>query len=160
MGLGDQDDAGARRSSKERGHEAGSLDRREEELQLGREPAEAGSVHVRKHVDSRKVEELVPLRVERFDEVEQRGPKEHDSGEIETLPDGSISIPILEEELVVTKRTVVRERVVVRKRTETEQRRVEAELRKERVDVGADPGVDLEDEAEPHGGSRAADPAS
>jgi uncharacterized protein (TIGR02271 family) len=44
-------------------------------------------------------------------------------------------VPVLEEELVVTKRVVVRERVIVRKRTTTERRRIEAELRKERVDV-------------------------
>ena len=31
-----------------------------------------------------------------------------DSGEVETLPDGSISIPVFEEQLVITKRLVVR----------------------------------------------------
>jgi uncharacterized protein (TIGR02271 family) len=58
-----------------------------------------------------------------------------DSGEIETLPDGSISIPILEEELVVTKRIVVRERIVVHKEVVTETEHVEAELRRERVEI-------------------------
>ncbi len=141
--MGDELQPGAGKSSDE-----ASLVRHEEELQLGREATEAGSVRVRKQVESRTVEEVVPLQVEHFDEVEEREPNEQDSGEIETLPDGSISIPILEEELVVTKRTVVRERVVIRKRTETEQRRVEAELRKERVDIDADPGVDLGRHAE------------
>lgn len=149
MGLAHEDDAGARRGRDERRDEPGSLVRHEEEVRVGREAREAGSVHVRKRVESRDVEELVPLRVERFDEVERTAPNEDDSGEIETLPDGSISIPILEEELVVTKRTVVRERVVVRKRAETEQRRVEAELRRERVDVTGDPGVDLPQETKP-----------
>jgi uncharacterized protein (TIGR02271 family) len=54
---------------------------------------------------------------------------------VETLPDGSISIPVLEEELVVTKRLVVRERIVIRKETRTVTETVEAELRREHVDV-------------------------
>jgi uncharacterized protein (TIGR02271 family) len=61
-----------------------------------------------------------------------------DSGEVETLPDGSISIPVFEEELVVTKRLVVRERIVVRKETHVRTETVEAELRRERVDVEVD----------------------
>ena len=42
-----------------------------------------------------------------------------DSGQVEILADGSVSIPLLEEQVVVTKRVVVRERIVVRKRTVT-----------------------------------------
>ena len=59
----------------------------------------------------------------------------YDSGEVETLPDGSISIPILEEELVVTKRVVVRERLIVHKDSEVEHRTIGAELRRERIEV-------------------------
>jgi uncharacterized protein (TIGR02271 family) len=58
-----------------------------------------------------------------------------DSGQIETLPDGSISVPVLEEELVISKRLVVRERIIIRKNTQTEHHRVEANLRRERVEV-------------------------
>jgi hypothetical protein len=43
-----------------------------------------------------------------------------DSGRVETLPDGSISIPVLEEQVVVSTRTVVRERLVVRRRPSKE----------------------------------------
>jgi hypothetical protein len=42
-----------------------------------------------------------------------------DSGQIEILADGSVSIPLLEEQVVKTKRAVVRERIIVRKRTVT-----------------------------------------
>jgi uncharacterized protein (TIGR02271 family) len=146
--MSDYERPGATESGEEGDREPGSLVRHDEELRVGRASREAGSVHVRKDVESRNVEELVPLRVEHFHEVEKREPNEQDSGEIETLPDGSISIPVLEEELLVTKRTVVRERVVIRKRTETEERRVEAELRKERVEVDADPGADVQGEPE------------
>ena len=121
--------------------------RHEEELEVGTRPVDAGTVHVRKHVETDHVEEVVPRRREHFDDVEHVAANEGDSGEVETLPDGSISIPILEEELVISKRTVVRERVVVRKRTETEHRRVEADLRKERVDIDSD--VELEGETAP-----------
>lgn len=55
----------------------------------------------------------------------------YDSGEVEYLPDGSISIPIIEEELVVTKRLVVRERIIIRKEHDVRHQRIEAELRRE-----------------------------
>ena len=59
----------------------------------------------------------------------------YDSGEIEYSEDGTISIPVLEEELVVTKRVVVRERIIVRRGVETIRQRVDAELRRERVEI-------------------------
>jgi len=43
-----------------------------------------------------------------------------DSGRVETLPDGSVSIPVLEEQVVASTRTIVRERVVVRRRRESQ----------------------------------------
>jgi stress response protein YsnF len=64
-----------------------------------------------------------------------------DSGEIITLPDGSVSIPVFEEVLVVEKRRRVRERIIVRKETVVEDYVVEADLRKERVSVEADDDV-------------------
>ena len=119
--------------------------RHEEELVPDTEVVEPGAVHARKSVGSERVEQVVPRDVEDAD-VERSAPNENDSGEVETLPDGSVSIPILEEELVITKRMVVRERVIIRKRTVTEHHRVEADLLRERVDVEADPGVDLAQE--------------
>ncbi len=122
--------------------EDASLVRHEETAALGKEPKELGALRARKRVETRKVSEPVPRQIEHFDDVERVAADEQDSGEVETLPDGSISIPVLEEELVVTKRTVVRERIVVRKRTETETQKVEAELRREHVDVDVDAAVD------------------
>src|SRR5438094_68530 len=111
-----------------------AVNRYEEELDISTEPVEIGSLVASKHVESRRVAEDVPLEAE-YADVTRVAAEPVDSGEIETLPDGSVSIPILEEELVLTKRLVVRERVVIRKRTVTEVRRVEADLRRERVDV-------------------------
>jgi uncharacterized protein (TIGR02271 family) len=128
------------------GEEGGFVVRHEEELHLGTEVREYGAVRVGKRVQGEPVREVVPRSIEHLDDVERTGPNEHDSGEVEVFPDGSVSIPILEEELVVSKRTVVRERVIVRKRTETRDERVEAELRKEKVQVDPDAGVELAEE--------------
>ena len=115
--------------------------RHEEELKVDVVDREIGSVSARKRVAHEHVREIVPRSIEHFDQVERTSAHDGDSGEVEVLPDGSVSIPILEEELVVEKRTVVRERVVLRKRTETRHEQIDATVRKERVDVeGVDPG--------------------
>ena len=121
--------------------EAASVVRHEEELHVDTAARPAGSVRARKHVESHKFEEVVPRSVEHAD-VERVVPGEADSGEIETLPDGSVSIPVFEEEIVVTRRMVVRERIIIRKHTVTEEHKIEADLRRERVEVEADAGVE------------------
>ena len=73
---------------------------------------------------------------------------EMDSGQVETLADGSLSIPVFEEQIVVTKRLVVRERVVIRKHTVFEDHVVTADLRRERLEVEADGDVVIHDEGE------------
>jgi uncharacterized protein (TIGR02271 family) len=108
--------------------------RHAEELNLATRPTAIRDVFAAKRVEVENVTQDVPRAVEHAS-VERVAPAEGDSGEIEILPDGSISIPVLEEELVVTKRKVVRERLVIRKEVITETERVEAELRRERVDV-------------------------
>ena len=50
------------------------------------------------------------------------------------MPDGSLSIPVFEERLVVEKRLVVRERIIIRKHTVRGAART-ADLHKERVEV-------------------------
>ena len=120
--------------------EEASVVRHDEELVTDGVVAKAGRVGVRKLVEHERVETRVPRGVEHT-EFERQAPGEADSGEVEILPDGSVSIPVFEEELVIEKRLVVRERVIVRKHTVTEERRVEADLRRERVEVEADPEV-------------------
>ncbi len=118
-----------------------SLTRLEEELEIGKRTEPAGTVRARKSVETRQVGDIFEREIEELDDVERTAPHEDDSGEIETLADGSVSIPILEERLVVTKEIVVRERVVIRKRTTMERERIETELRRERVEIDADPGL-------------------
>lgn len=118
----------------------------EERLRVGTERVQAGSARAVKHVDV----ELATADVERATERAELersvvADADADSGEVETLPDGSISIPVFEEQLVITKRLVVRERVVLRKHTVYEQEQVTAELRRERLEVVADGDVVVED---------------
>jgi uncharacterized protein (TIGR02271 family) len=111
--------------------------RHEEELLVEAAPVEIGSVHVRKRIEREHVKHVTTREVEEAD-VERRAVQGEDSGQIETLPDGSVSIPVFEEELVVTKRLVVRERIIIRKHTRTHDQVVRSTLRRERVDVDAD----------------------
>ena len=117
-----------------------TLVRSEEELEVGKVVREAGRVRARKVVDTVHEELVVPRGTEHAD-VERIPPAPGDTGQVETLPDGSVSIPVFEEQLVIEKRLVVRERIVIRKRTVAEDHLVEADLRKERVVVDADPQV-------------------
>ena len=132
---------------RERRGDGAEVVRSEERLVTGTETVETGRVRARKHVDRELVDQLVPRGVEHAD-LERHPVVEGDSGEVETLPDGSISIPVFEEQLVVEKRLVVRERVVLRKHTVYEEHRVEAELRKERVEIEVDGDVEVSGDVE------------
>jgi stress response protein YsnF len=108
--------------------------RHEEEIRVDTRVEEHAKLKARKVNDVEHFVETVGRAVEDAS-LERVAATAEDSGEIETLPDGSVSIPLFEEELVVTKRLVVRERVIVRKHTTTEERRVEADLRRERIEI-------------------------
>ncbi len=123
-----------------------SVVRHEEQARIGTEQHESGRVGVRKHVETYPVEKVVPRSVEHADDSERLPAVEGDSGEVETLADGSISIPVFEEVLVVTKRLVVRERVIVRKRTVIDEYRLQTELRREHVTVDAEGDIDFSTE--------------
>jgi len=111
-----------------------SLVRHEEEVDVGTRWSETGLARLRREVESRMVRERYPREVQEI--AHERVPvAEGDSGEIEVLPDGSVSIPLFEEELVVTKRQVLRERVIVRKELVTDWETVEVELRREHIAV-------------------------
>lgn len=122
----------------------------EERLDVGTETQQAGVARVRKSSDVETVQDRIERGVEHADtERVAVDDAAADSGEVETLPDGSLSIPVFEEEIVVTKRLVVRERVVVRKHTVYEEHVVTADLRRERLEVEADGDVVVTDEDAP-----------
>ncbi len=120
--------------------ESRTVVRREEELEVGRLEHEVGQVRMRKVVEERPFEDTVARGIEHAD-FERIPADDDDAGDVRQLPDGSVSIPVFEEQLVVEKRLVVRERVIVRKHTVTENRRVDADLRRERVEVEVDPEI-------------------
>lgn len=116
--------------------DGGSLVTHEEQLVVDTEQVDLGSVGVTKRVSTEQYEEVVPREIEHAD-TERAAPGENDSGQVETLPDGSISVPVFEERVIVTKELFVRERIIIRKHTVSEQYRVEAELRSEHAEVEA-----------------------
>jgi uncharacterized protein (TIGR02271 family) len=99
-----------------------------------------GFLRARKQIDAVTVEETIPAAVEDVD-VERVPVSDGDPGGVETLPDGGVSIPIYEEQVVVTKRVVLKERVVIRKRITEVVEPVRAELRRERVEIDVDEDV-------------------
>jgi len=117
----------------------------EERLVTGTETVQTGSVRARKEVDVEHVRETVQRGTEHAD-VERAGVLEGDSGLVETLEDGSLSIPVFEEQIVVEKRMVVRERVIIRKTTVYEEHLVQADLRRERLEVETTGDVLLADD--------------
>lgn len=120
----------------------------EERLRVGTERQVVGSARAVKHVDVEQASSRVERGTEHADlERAVVDDVETDSGEVETLPDGSISIPVFEEQLVITKRLVVRERVIVRKHTVYQEQVVTAELRRERLEVEAVGDAVVEDPA-------------
>lgn len=119
---------------------APSMVRHEEDLELGTERREYGSVRVQRRVDEQHVQETIGREIQHAD-VERAEAVEGDSGEVEHLADGTISIPVFEERLVVTKQLFVRERLIVRRRVEVEDHVVEADLRREHVVLDVDEGV-------------------
>jgi uncharacterized protein (TIGR02271 family) len=109
------------------------LTRSAEELHIGKRKTSAGEARVRKHVETERVSEPVTrTREEAY--VERRPVSGKSSGRAE-IRDDEVRIPLTEEEVTVEKRPVVKEELVVGKRQVTETERVEADLRKERVDV-------------------------
>ena len=115
-----------------------AMTRSEERLQVGTTTEQVGAARATKRVET----ENVSTRVERGTEHAELDREtvedvEADSGQVETLPDGSLSIPVFEEQLVISKRLVVRERVIIRKHTVYEEQVVTADLQREHLDVEA-----------------------
>lgn len=115
--------------------------RREEEVEVGRVEREVGRVRLRKTIEEQPFEDVVARGVEHAD-LERLPADENDEGDVRQLADGSVSIPVFEEQIVVEKRLIVRERLVVRKRVESTPERIRATLRREVVEVEVDPEVE------------------
>jgi len=105
----------------------------EEQLAIGKRQVQAGEVQLRKTVETEHVRETVPVMREEVT-VERRPLSADASVGDATIGEQEIRIPLTAEEVVADKRVVPVEEVVVRTNTVTEERVVEADLRRERVD--------------------------
>ena len=112
------------------------LTRSEEELAIDKRQVQAGEVGIRRTVETERVEERVP--VTREEVTVERRPLSADAGQDVTITDDEIRIPVMEEQLLVEKRVVPKEEIVIRKRAVTEEKTVEADLRRERVEYDED----------------------
>ena len=102
----------------------------EEQLNVGKRQVSAGEAEIRKAVDTRHVQQQVD--VVREEVTVERRPVA-DGAQLQPIGDDEISIPVMEERLVVEKRMVPVEQIIVRKRRVTEQQTVDADLRRERL---------------------------
>ncbi len=109
------------------------VQRSEEELRVGTREREAGSVNVRKRVRVEREQVRVPTRREEV--TVERVPVEGRAAPEAEIGGGEVQIPVVEEEIVVEKRPVVKEELRIRKDVVEDEEVVEADLRKEEVDV-------------------------
>jgi uncharacterized protein (TIGR02271 family) len=126
------------------------VERSEEELRAGTREREAGRMNVRKRVLTDREQVKVPTRHEEVS-VERVPVDEEGTGA--EIGDDEVSVPVVEDEVVVDKRPVVKEEVRVRKDIVEDEEVIEEDVRKEEIDVddqttvrGRDRDVDLDDE--------------
>jgi len=113
-----------------------TVTRSEEELHTGTRQREAGQVRVRKYVDTEEAQTTVPTSREEVSV--ERVPVSEGSAAEADFSEGEITVPIVEEEAVVEKRPVVKEELRISKESVTGEETVEADVRKERIDIDED----------------------
>ena len=109
--------------------------RSEEELRVGTREREAGRVNVRKRVRTDRERVEVPTRREEVSV--ERVPVEGEANEAHIGGD-EVSVPVVEDEVVVQKKPVAKEEIQVRKDVVHEQQIVEEDVRREEVDIEDD----------------------
>ena len=106
--------------------------RSEEELRAGVREREARQVNVRKRVKTEREQIAVPRRREEVSV--ERAPVEGEASGAE-IGEDEVSVPVVEEEVVVEKRPVVKEEVRIKKDVVEDEEVVEEDVRKEEVDI-------------------------
>jgi uncharacterized protein (TIGR02271 family) len=109
------------------------LTRSEEELNIGKREVERGEARIGKRVETEHVSEPITRRHEEV--VVERRPVEAGARADASIGNDEIRVPLMEEEVVVEKRAVVKEELVVGKRIVEERDTVEAEVRREEIDI-------------------------
>lgn len=108
------------------------VQRTEEELAAGTREREAGAMRVRKRVRTDREQIEVPTRHEEVSV--ERVPVEGEASEAE-IGEDEVTVPVTEEEVVVSKRPVAKEEVRIRKDVVEGTETVEEDVRREEVDV-------------------------
>lgn len=125
------------RGAAEQGTDTTRLVRSEEELTIGTRQVRSGEVDVHKTVETEHVQR--PVTLTREEVTIERRPVSAEriaSGDMAIQEtDDEIRIPVIEEEVVMETRSVVKEEIIIRKHNVTEEKVVEADLRKERIDI-------------------------
>jgi uncharacterized protein (TIGR02271 family) len=111
------------------------VQRSEEELLAGTREREAGSVNVRKRVRTDRERLEVPTRREEVSV--ERVPVSGEASEAQIGAD-EVSVPVVEDEVVVQKKPVAKEEIRVRKDVVHERQIVEEDVRREEVDIEDD----------------------
>ena len=107
----------------------------EEELDITKRKVQAGEATVHKTVETEHVTRPVTLTREEVT-IERRPVTGREASNATIGSDeNEIRIPLMSEEAVVDKRPVVKEEVVISKHAVSENRNIEADLRKEQVDI-------------------------
>ena len=123
----------------------GRLDFHEEHFQAGTSWTREDDLRVRKWVESVPFHQEVSRNVDALSS--ERAPAEPgDDGEIHELSDGTLSIPVFEEQIVLTRRTVVRERLLLRRQIVVETVEVNEELRREEFEPESQDGTAIQAE--------------
>jgi len=115
-----------------------SVQRSEEELRAGVREREAGRMNVRKRVRTEREQVAVPKRREEVS-VERVPVNDREASETE-IGDDEVSVPVVEEEVVVDKRPVVKEELRVRKDVVRDEEVIEEDVRREEVDIDDETG--------------------
>jgi uncharacterized protein (TIGR02271 family) len=108
------------------------VQRTEEELRAGTREREAGKMNVRKRVRTDREQVRVPKRRE---EVSVERVPVNEEGTGAEIGEDEISVPVVEDEVVVDKQPVVKEELRIRKDSVQDEEVVEEDVRKEEVDV-------------------------
>lgn len=111
------------------------VQRSEEELRAGTREREAGRMNIRKRVRTERERKYVPTRREQVSVERVPMNEEAATGQI---GDDEVSMPVVEDEVIVDKRAVVKEEIRVRKDVVNEETVVEDDVRKEEVEVEDD----------------------
>ena len=108
------------------------VQRTEEELVAGTREREAGQVKVSKHVHTEREQLRVPKRHE---EVSVERVPVNEEGTGAEIGEDEVTMPVVEDEVVVDKRPVVKEEVRIRKDVVQDEELVEEDVRREEVDI-------------------------